>query len=47
VKIANKGYEKAAAEDIGFAEGINLVNSRVTNPAVAESLHLQCQPLRK
>jgi alanine dehydrogenase len=46
VKIANKGYEKAAAEDAGFAEGINLVNSRVTNPAVAESLHLQCQPLR-
>jgi alanine dehydrogenase len=46
VKIAGKGYEKAAAEDAGFAEGINLVNSRVTNPAVAESLHLPCQPLR-
>src|SRR6185312_1762095 len=46
VKIATKGYEKAAAEDPGLAEGINLVNSRVTNPAVAESLHLPCQPLR-
>jgi alanine dehydrogenase len=46
IKIANKGYEKAAAEDLGFAEGINLVNSRVTHPGVAESLHLQYQPLR-
>src|SRR5438874_340705 len=46
VLIANKGYERAAAEDTGFAEGINLANSRVTNPAVAESLHLPCQPLR-
>src|SRR3954452_10205506 len=46
VRIASKGYEKAAAEDPGFGEGINLVNSRVTNPAVAESLHLQCQPLK-
>src|SRR4051794_4553870 len=46
LKIANKGYEKAAAEDPGFGEGINLVGGRVTNPAVAESLHLQHQPLR-
>jgi len=46
LKIANKGYEQAAAEDPGLGEGINLVNSRVTNPAVAESLHLTCQPLR-
>jgi alanine dehydrogenase len=45
VKIANKGYEKAAAEDPGFGEGINLVNSRVTNPAVAESVHMKCQPI--
>jgi alanine dehydrogenase len=46
LKIANKGYEKAAAEDPGFGEGINLVGGRVTNQAVAESLHLQHQPLR-
>lgn len=47
LKIANKGYEKAAAEDSGFAEGISLVAGRVTNAAVAESLHLQHQPLGK
>ena len=33
LKIANKGYEKAAAEDPGFGEGINLVGGRVTNAA--------------
>jgi len=45
LKIANQGYEKAASEDPGFAEGINLVRGRVTHPAVAESLHMQCQPI--
>jgi alanine dehydrogenase len=45
LRIANKGYEKAAAEDPGLGEGINLVRGRVTNPAVAESLHMQFQPL--
>jgi alanine dehydrogenase len=46
LKIANKGFEQAAAEDPGFGEGINMVGGRVTNSAVAESLHLQLQPLR-
>jgi alanine dehydrogenase len=47
VKIANKGYEKAAAEDPGLAEGINMVGGRLTSRAVAESLHLAHQPLKK
>ncbi len=46
LKIANKGYEAAAGEDHGFGEGINLVGGRVTNAAVAESLHMKLQPLR-
>jgi alanine dehydrogenase len=45
VKIANKGFEKAAAEDVGFAEGINLVNGKVTHAAVAQSLGLEHQNL--
>ena len=45
IKIANKGYEKAAAEDPGLAEGINMVRGRVTNQAVAEAVHMQYQPL--
>src|SRR5437868_5945538 len=47
LKIANKGYEKAAAEDPGFAEGINMVSGRVTNEAVADSMQLQHQPLKR
>ena len=46
LKIAQVGYEKTAAADPGFADGITLVGGRVTNSAVAESLHMQCQPLR-
>jgi alanine dehydrogenase len=45
VKIANKGFARAAAEDAGFAEGINLVAGRVTHPAVAESLGLKCESI--
>ena len=43
LRIANKGYEQAAADDPGLGEGVNLAGGRVTHPAVAESLHL---PLR-
>ncbi|HEX8522815.1 MAG TPA: alanine dehydrogenase [Tepidisphaeraceae bacterium] len=46
LKLANKGYERAAEEDPGLAEGINLVQGRVTNSAVAESLHLKHSPLK-
>ena len=37
LKIANKGYAQTAAEDAGFAEGINLVEGKVTYKAVAET----------
>src|SRR4051794_39430281 len=46
LKIANKGYEKAAGEDPGLGEGINMVAGHVTNEAVAESFHMPCTPLR-
>ena len=36
LKIANCGYQKAAANDKGFAEGVNMVEGHVTNAAVAE-----------
>src|SRR5437764_13016033 len=47
LKIASRGYEKAAAEDSGFAEGINMVGGRVTNAAVAEAMHMPFQPVKK
>src|SRR5450755_2253377 len=40
LRIADKGIERAAAEDPGLAEGINLINGKITNPAVAQSLKL-------
>src|SRR6266850_1692138 len=46
VKIASNGYEKAAAEDPGIAEGVNLVNGKVTNRAVAESFKMKLQPVK-
>jgi alanine dehydrogenase len=46
LKIANKGYERAAAEDPGFAEGINMAGGRITNAAVAESMHMKYEPLK-
>ena len=44
--IASRGFEKAAAADPGLAEGINLAGGRITNAAVAESLHMQHKPLK-
>jgi hypothetical protein len=41
VKIANLGYEKAADQDPGLAEGINLVRGRVTNAAVAQAVQMR------
>src|SRR5687768_4027601 len=46
LKIANQGYEKAAA-DPGFADGINIVNGRIANAAVANAFKMQYTPLRK
>jgi alanine dehydrogenase len=45
IKIASKGYDKAAHEDPGLGEGVNLVRGKVTNRAVAESFHMQSQPI--
>jgi len=36
--IANKGHEKAADDDPGLKEGINMVDGRITNAAVAEAV---------
>ena len=46
LKIASKGHERAAAEDSGFAEGINMAGGRITNAAVAESMHMKYEPLK-
>jgi alanine dehydrogenase len=43
LKIANKGFRKAAADDAGFAEGINLIDGKVAHAAVAESLGMKLE----
>ena len=43
VRIANKGFRQAAAEDPGLAMGLNLVNGKIASAAVAESLGLPYQ----
>jgi alanine dehydrogenase len=45
LKIANKGYAKAAGDDAGLAEGINVANGKVTYQAVAETFQMPYQPL--
>jgi alanine dehydrogenase len=46
LRIADRGYEKAAVEDPGLGDGINLAGGRITNRAVAESLHMQYKPIK-
>lgn len=38
LRLANLGYQAAAAEDAGVAEGINMIDGRLTNKAVAEAM---------
>ncbi len=37
VQIANKGYRKAALENVALAKGINVIDGKVTYKAVAEA----------
>ena len=44
VKLADVGFEKAAAEDPGLAEGINTAYGKITNKPVAEAFDLPFEP---
>jgi alanine dehydrogenase len=44
LKLANLGFEKAAAADPGLAEGINMAYGKVTNRPVAEAFGLPYEP---
>jgi len=41
IEIANKGYEKAAKENPAIRYGLNIVNGKIVNNAVAEAFGLQ------
>lgn len=45
IKLANKGWKEACKEDAGFAEGLNVINGKVTYKAVAEAFNLEYTPV--
>jgi alanine dehydrogenase len=44
VKLADLGFEKAAAEDPGLAAGINIAYGKITNKPVADAFGLPYEP---
>lgn len=42
LEIANKGYSSAAEDNPAIRKGINVVNGKLTNQAVAEAMGLAC-----
>lgn len=42
LQLAKKGLDKAASENPALAEGVNVRQGRVTNPAVAETFGMEC-----
>ena len=42
LQIARKGMDRAVRENASLAEGVNIRNGKVTNPAVAETFGLEC-----
>jgi alanine dehydrogenase len=45
MQLAKKGFARAVSENRGLAEGVNIHQGTVTNPAVAETFKLPCAPL--
>ena len=42
LQLANKGFEKAVADNPALRQGVNVHQGKVTNPAVAETFGLEC-----
>jgi alanine dehydrogenase len=45
LQLAKKGFDRAVRENKALAEGVNVHQGNVTNPAVAETFKLPCEPL--
>ncbi len=45
--IADKGWKKAAADDLSLAKGINLVEGRITHKRVADAFNLPYTPIEE
>ncbi len=44
LQLARKGLERAVRENASLAQGVNIREGKVTNPAVAETFGLECSP---
>ena len=45
LKIADKGFEQAVAQDPALKRGVNTYNGQITHQAVADAFNLPCVPL--
>ncbi|HEX4609981.1 MAG TPA: alanine dehydrogenase [Urbifossiella sp.] len=45
LQLANKGVDRAAADNTGLAAGVNIKGGKVTNKAVADTFGLECHAL--
>ncbi len=45
LKLADKGWEKACAEDEALCKGLNVVDGKIVYPAVAEAFELPCEKI--
>ena len=45
IKLADKGWEKACAEDEALYKGLNVVDGKIVYPAVAEAFGLPCEKI--
>lgn len=45
IKLANKGWEKACAEDAGLKLGLNIIDGKAVYPAVAEAFGMECHTI--
>ena len=46
IKLADKGWQKAVADDESLANGVNMVAGKLTNKAVAETFDMECVSLQ-
>ncbi len=42
LRLADKGWRRACADDPGLAEGVNITDGKVTYPGVAEAFGMTC-----
>jgi alanine dehydrogenase len=45
LQLARKGYDQAVRDNAGLAQGVNIRQGQVTNPAVADTFRLTCGPV--